>query len=121
MYCCLTEEVSDCDERLSYAEDMQVTLAAASLGVPWPPAAMQGVTSPHVAPDLCRMGLLLPSQSGSRSVTSLGQQMLRGHVDVLSNVFITATQALGIETIGCIAAAFLSTKMEVFRDVFQAT
>ena len=121
VYCCLTEEVSECDERLSYAEDMQVTLAAASLGVPWPPAAMQGVTSPHVAPDLCRMGLLLPSQSGSRSVTSLGQQMLRGHVDVLSNVFISATQVLGIETIGRIATALLSTKMEVFRDVFQAT
>jgi hypothetical protein len=42
-------------------------------------------------------------------------------MDVLSNVFMAACLALDIESIGCIAVAFLSTKMEVFRDVFQCT
>ncbi len=102
--CCLTEDSSEEAASLPYL-GLQVCLAAASLDVPWPPESMGNLIQPEVQCDLHRMGLLTRTDHGFVRTTSLGERMLRGHMDVTSNLLVALAEALDIKEIGKIIAA----------------
>ena len=79
IYCCLPEKTSEESESLPYSEGLQVYLAAASLGLPWPPDSMNNLIQPEVEHDLHRMGLLELTDHGVARTTLLGERMLAGH------------------------------------------
>ena len=99
---------------------VRVVLAAASLGVPWPPPALQWTMPPHVESDLERMGLIIPKDNEISCTTPLGEECLRGHMDVRQNLLVAVATALRIKCIGLIAAAFLDGRMEHFTGVYQS-
>ena len=121
VYCRLMEQPSEPRSlRLPYPEALQVRLASASLGIPWPPPAMEATTHPFVQDDLIRMGLVARAAQGHLCTTSLGEEVLLGHMDVALNLLVAVAARLGIRDIGVVAAAFLTSKRDLFSDVLQA-
>jgi len=116
--CCLTEEVSEVNVRLSYAESAQVTLAAASLKIPWPPQAVQHSMDRRVVSDLKNMGLLT-CVGNELCTTRGGELVLKGRMDIFENILLVSTDLLGVANYGVIAAAYLSAKVDLFSDVLK--
>ena len=66
------------------------------------------------------MGLAVWLPPGALRTTPLGEEVLRGHMDVQSNLLVSVASRLGIKEIGLIAAAFLTSKKDLFSDVLQS-
>ena len=68
----------------------------------------------------CVFFVPLRSKEGTLRTTSLGEEVLRGDMDVASNLLVVVATKFGIREIGLVAGAFLSCKRELFADVLDA-
>ena len=99
---------------------MQLVLACASLGLPWPPRGLEHLTEPDVAELLIRMGVVVrTTNSTSFLTTRLGEEVLQGDMDVGANLLVAVSKKMGIEIIGTVAAAFVACKRDLFADLFD--